>query len=370
MGERIVKALTAVLVAGVFFFSSCSYQSGTQRLYVGTYGEKAYEYEFSAGDFKATLVKTFPVENSSYILVSDVIHNLYALTESGPSSAVSAFTPEGDSINTQLIPDANPCYVINYHNHIITANYSGGSISVLPIDVKTGALLQPSQTLVFTGSGPVERRQTSSHIHTVAVINTLEGDYLLATDLGGDRIYIMQMVYNEGSLMLLPSQNQSEIILPSGSGPRHIAVHPSENIFYVLCELSGMVLSYKYDDALRCRMYQAVPSDRSGAQASGDIHIDPSGSFLYTSARNTGDDGLKIFKIDKKSGFLKSIGHIDTFPHPRNFTFTPDGQYLLVASKDRCCIQIFKVDKNCGRLINTRKVIDTSPEQPVCLVFK
>lgn len=369
MKNQSLLKLVLLSAFSVFILSNCSNENKLHSLYVGTYGDKALRYDFVTSSLETTLGNEYRVENSSYIVVSDIIHNLYAVTESGASSAVSAFKPTGELINSQPIPHADPCFLINYENNIITANYSGGSISILPIDSKTGALLPPSNTIGFKGSGPVPKRQESSHIHTVAVVETEQGDYLLATDLGGDRIYIFTLSVNDGNLSVLPNSKQSEIVLPAGSGPRHIAINPSQNLFYVLCELSGMVLSYKYDDSMACHLFQALPSDRSGAQASADIHIDPTGNFLYTSTRKE-NDGLEIFRIEQETGFLWPMGHIDTFPHPRNFAFTPDGHLLLVASKDKCSIQIFKVDKHNGRLTDTHKTIDTSPNQPVCLIIK
>lgn len=50
---------------------------------------------------------------------------------------------------------------------------------------------------------------------------------------------------------------------------------------------------------------------------------------------------------------------------PRNFTLTPDGNWLLVANQNGDCIAIFAIDKETGNLTDTGKRIEIGT--PVCV---
>jgi len=125
------------------------------------------------------------------------------------------------------------------------------------------------------------------------------------------------------------------------------------------------VVVYDYNDG-DITMKQTIASDSVGGQGSADIHVSPDGKFLYTSNRLK-DDGIAIFSIDQETGTLARVGYQPTGRHPRNFSFTPDGQYILVACRDDNKIQVFKVNQDTGLLTNTEKDILLS--KPVCIQF-
>lgn len=52
---------------------------------------------------------------------------------------------------------------------------------------------------------------------------------------------------------------------------------------------------------------------------------------------------------------------------PRNFSFSPDGRYLLVANQNSDNIVVFALDDVTGALTPTG--IDLSIDAPVCLLF-
>jgi 6-phosphogluconolactonase (cycloisomerase 2 family) len=76
---------------------------------------------------------------------------------------------------------------------------------------------------------------------------------------------------------------------------------------------------------------------------------------------------LAIFSINQADGKLTKAGYQETGVHPRNFAITPNGKYLLVASRDSDIIQIFLRNENTGLLEDTFK--DIKLDMPVCLKF-
>ena len=358
-------------------------------LFVGTYGNEIFRYSFNIRTLEAVPDGSAKVENGSYLAAGSADTDpenrppsfIYALTESGSRSAVHALGNDmGMSrINTERSVGKDPCYVIHYRNHVITADYSGGSISVFPT-APDGALLPPVQTIRFTGKSVHPLRQQSSHIHTVRVVPPLTPDgvsesspsqrFLLATDLGSDRIHILKITGNEpASLRLIPA-NPAFIPVPQGSGPRHIAFHPGKNMLYVLAELSGMILVFRMKETageLILEPIQEIETDTAPGRAGGDIHISPDGRFLYASNRNA-NDGIFHYRISAQDGTLACTGFTPTGRHPRSFLITPDGSLLLAACKNDKLIQIFRIDTRTGALTGPLRTIGFERDEPVCLI--
>ena len=111
------------------------------NLVIGTYtntcdseGIYVYDFNVNTGDYKLK-GNTSGVINPSYLTVSEDNKFIYSVNEDGKDSNVSAFeynavTGSLDFINKKDARGADPCYIINNEKHVITANYTGGSISV------------------------------------------------------------------------------------------------------------------------------------------------------------------------------------------------------------------------------------------------
>lgn len=349
--------------------------SSDMYLFAGTYTSESnskgiYLYKIDTESGRVDSISMVNADNPSYLVLSKDEKYLYAVGEDGENSSVSSFEFEKrlgklSLINRQPSRGADPCYIEidDAGLNILTANYSGGSISILPIR-NDGGISSPISVLEFEGSGPDASRQTKSHLHSVRF--TPDNRYLFATDLGADKIYRFNAT--ESVFKGQPSINKSnmiEISTPSGMGPRHFDFHPSGKYMYLLGELSGEVLVYDYNDESISEK-QRVVSDSLGARGAADIHVSPDGKYLYASNRLKGD-GISIFSINDDDGKLTKVGYQLTGKHPRNFAITPNGEFLLVASRDENKIQIFSIDKESGILTNTNN--DIKIDKPVCLKF-
>ena len=111
---------------------------------------------------------------------------------------------------------------------------------------------------------------------------------------------------------------------------------------------------------------QYIAADTVGARGAADIHLSPDGRHLYASLRLK-HDGIATFGVDPQTGLLSYVGHTDTLGHPRNFTLTPDGRFMLVASRDGNAVQLFSVDVRSGTLTDTGRTIPIP--KPVCVKF-
>jgi 6-phosphogluconolactonase len=97
-----------------------------------------------------------------------------------------------------------------------------------------------------------------------------------------------------------------------------------------------------------------------------DVHVHPSGEWLYGS--NRGHDSIAIFEIDEDTGRLDAVGHESTRGHwPRNFAIDPTGGYLYAENRRSDSVVTFAIDADSGELTPTGDQLEL-PE-PLCMGF-
>lgn len=352
----------------------------TNKLIIGTYtGGKSvgiYIYDFNTSNGDSKFISSTKSSNPSFLAVSPDKKYLYAVNEDADSlnngGMVSAFKFDNKKehltfINQQPSGGNHPCYITidKTGKWAIAANYTGGSLSVTPIN-PDGSLSTEKKVIQHDGKGINTERQEKAHVHQT--ILTDDNKHLLVADLGIDKLMVYDFDKTTGTAV---SSSNSSISVSAGSGPRHISIHPSNKYVYLTEELSGTVGAFNFDNATgKLKLLQtisAVPEDYKGILSGADIHVSPDGRFLYAS--NRGElNNLVIYKIDQSTGVLSVVGYQPTLGiKPRNFNFDPSGNFLLVANQDSDNISIFSVDHETGLLTDTGKSIMVP--NPVCLVW-
>ena len=355
-----------------FALNLCAQNS---HLLVGTYtkgkSEGIYVYNFNTNTGAFSLEGKVKTPDPSYLALSPNQQFVYAVNEEGNNKIggnVTAFKFNRQSgqltrINQQLSGGDHPCFVAvdKTGKWLAVANYSGGSLSVFPVQAN-GAVGKVTSFIQDTGKGFNKERQEKAHVHSCFF--SKDNRYLFVADLGLDKEFIY--LFNEKTGKLTPAPQAFEKSEP-GSGPRHIDFHPNGRYIYLIEELTGTVVTYKYNDGKlkTIQRISAAPSDFKGFMGSADIHVSPDGKFLYCSNRGESNT-ITIFSINTATGKLTSIGQQPTMGKaPRNFNFDPSGNFLLVANQDSDNIIIFKRDKATGLLTDTGKKIEVG--NPVCL---
>ena len=344
-------------------------------LLVGTYtkapgkSEGIYVYKFNPNKGLVTPVGSVKTDNPSYLAISKDEKYVYAVNESGEDkSMVSAFSfdkvkGELRLVNSQPTGGADPAYISidSAGKWLVTANYSGGNISVFKTG--DGGALQPAaQVLAHDGYGVNVSRQEQPHPHSA--IFSPDEKFVYVPDLGNDRLYSYSFDANNNTSPLTatdPAYGE----MPDGSGPRHMAFSPNGKFAYLLNELSGMVTCYSYNNG-KLTEIQSIASTEAGDKndrGSADIHLTPDGKFLYTSNRGKAND-IAIFKPGT-DGKLVFVARQPVGVHPRNFMIDPTGRFLLVACRDSNVVQVYVINKNYGLLTDAGFKIDI--DMPVCL---
>jgi 6-phosphogluconolactonase (cycloisomerase 2 family) len=75
-----------------------------------------------------------------------------------------------------------------------------------------------------------------------------------------------------------------------------------------------------------------------------------------------------VFAV-KEDGTIEKKGYVPTKEHPRNFLITPCGKYLIVASKNTCTLQLFKIGAD-GIPVATDSILELTPNAPTCVVLR
>lgn len=348
-------------------------------LYVGTYtsgkseGIYVYRMDLSSGALKFTsAVKG--VVNPSFLAFGPRQRYLYAVSEvsrfsNKPGGAVSAFridpkTGELTYLNQQPSGGASPCHlsVEKNGNFVVVANYTGGNVSVLPIE-DDGRLGKVSDVVQHQGSSVNPQRQQGPHPHSVNV--DAANRYVFVPDLGLDKIMIYKLDFTHGKLK---PNDEPWAQVKAGAGPRHFAFHPNGRYAYVINELNSTLTAFAYDEKhgkLReVETVSTLPEDFKGSNHCADVHVSASGKFIYGS--NRGHDSIVIFAIDEGTGTLTYVGHEPTQGKtPRNFAIAPTGTFIVAANQNSDRIVTFRINQRTGRLLPTGHVAEVP--RPVCL---
>lgn len=341
--------------------------------YTDTDSRGVYLYAFDTHTGRARRLSAADAVNPSFVAPSADGKLLYSVCELTDSTLAAAAAFSIDRRTGMLSPHGatpvlggDPCYITAdpQGRFIVTANYSGGSMTVLGLDgqgIPDGRI----KVVTFSGSGADSVRQARPHIHCTRF--TPDGRSLIVTDLGCDRIYRFPVMYENPEKLYFADRPESRYGLAAGSGPRHIEFTPDGRYAYSINELSGMVTPWRFDGVDLQPNGQYIPSDTTPPHRSkgcGDIHCSPDGRFLYSSNRVT-DNSLTIFAI-KEDGSLEFIVRQPTGAHPRNFALTPDGGMLLAACRDDNAIDIYARDAETGllTLLPERRI---ALSRPVCI---
>ncbi|HET6979380.1 MAG TPA: lactonase family protein [Pyrinomonadaceae bacterium] len=364
---------------GAFAVRGNAWSNQDRVLYVGTYttgkSEGIYVYRFDVATGTLNRSSSIKSVNPSFLTIDRSKRFLYAVNEVGeyagkPGGAVSAFEINPSTFNLRLLNEqatqgADPCYlsVDSKKRTLLVANYTGGNVSVFPLR-SDGTLGMVAEVTQHEGSG-IKEQQKGPHAHCI-IFDRLER-HALAADLGIDKVMIYRFDRTTGKLT--PAKQPFAELKP-GAGPRHLSFHPSGKFLYVISELDSTMAVFKYNEQngtlTDIETVSTLPTDFSGTSYCADVHVSPSGKFLYGS--NRGHNSIVVFQIDQLTGKLTLVEHVSTEGNwPRNFTLDPSGNFLLVANQRSENVVVFSIDAATGRLKPTG--VNEAIPAPVCLRF-
>ena len=368
--------LTSLIWNPPLSFAQNAKSPDTKVAFIGTYTKKEGHVDGKAEGIYSVILdpktgilkqgKTLAeITNPSFVKTSPDGKYLYAVSELGPKDASS-----GEIYAYKILPDNSlkeinslptrglaPCNieVDPTGEFVFVSNYLGGVVTLY--QKQPDGSLQEKQVITL-------ENKEKSHPHSVTISEDNQTAYV--ADLGNDRIWIFDFDAEKGKL---ETHQQAFIALEQGAGPRHFALSRDGDFAYSMNELNSTVSAFKVLDDGGLDLLQSItslPEDFQGKNSGADIHIHPSGEFLYVS--NRGHNSIAAFRVGETSGELESIGFTETKGKtPRNFAIAPGGEFLFVANQDSGNITTFEIDEHSGEL---KFVESLEIATPVCIEFK
>ncbi len=124
---------------------------------------------------------------------------------------------------------------------LLVACYGAGRANAFRL-LPDGKLGDQTASMADYGTGP-SPRQSAPHVH--CTVFSPASRFVLAADLGADRIFIFQFDAAKGSLT---AHNPPFYQAPAGTGPRQIVFHPNGKFAYLMSELVGTLTAFAWDE--------------------------------------------------------------------------------------------------------------------------
>lgn len=375
MRTSILAGILCLLIntSGIAQVESGKINDSINKMYVGTYTKKEGHVDGKAKGiyllnqnsdtgalkFMGTVAE---VVNPSFVKVGKMGKYLFAVSELGPHEGESGFIYSFEILEDGKLKEISknstgayaPCHIAldRSGKYVFVSNYMGGVVKSYKIG--TDGSLVPNQEIKLANP---ER----SHAHSVKISG--DNRYAYIADLGNDKIWIFN--FKDGNLT---PHEQECISLEKGSGPRHMSFAKNGSYAYSMNELNSTLSAFKVLKGGGLELIQnisSLPSSYKQSNSGADIHLHPSGKFIYAS--NRGHNSIAIFKIED-SGKLTNVDFVPVAGKtPRNFAISPYGKYLYAASQDTGNITTFKINSENGKLKPQEPVFEI--KTPVCLEF-
>lgn len=308
--------------------------------------------------------------NPSFVKLSKDQSYLYAVSELAHEDEPTGFlynyriTPDSLQLIERLPTDHKaPCHIglDQSGKYIFVTNYVGGIMKVYKRN-EDGSLTDV-QTIQLEGSS-VHPQQTSPLLHSTKA--SPDNQYMAVADKGTDKIWLFTIEEEKEQLV---SHSQAFVRIQAGAGPRHTVWSASGEFLYVINELDNTinVIQYKSEDKsfASIQSISTLPEAYEETSYCADIHLHPSGQFLYGS--NRGHNSIAMYSVNTITGKLTSLGMESTRGEfPRNFNLSPNGDLLFVANQNTSNITSYRINSD-GKLQFLE--LDYEIETPVCIEY-
>lgn len=338
----IVRSFAWMLLGCALLVANQSWATAAETcVYVSDAGTQAivlYHFDEQTGKLKEvsrTNVGTAPgslaVSAEHRLLLASLRTNAeigaYKIGDAGKLTEVS---------RTELGSGANAAYVAADKScrYLLAASYSAGRVTVHAIG-QEGKL----------GEKPLQAIETAKTAH--AAVLTADQKWLFVPHVQTNAICQFHFDASTGKIARVKDAEGGK----EGAGPRHLAIHPSQKFAFSSDEAGSSVTLYALDAEKGLKPLQTLstlPTDFTGKNSTADVHVHPSGNFVWVS--NRGHDSLAGFAFDAAAAKLTAIGQTPTEKTPRSFAVAPNGNWILGAGEGSGKLAIFAVDPKSGQL--------------------
>jgi 6-phosphogluconolactonase len=235
--------------------------------------------------------------------------------------------------------------------YLLYASYQGGYVAVHPIG-DDGAASGPAVEKLETDRGAhailTDRSNRFAFVPHIArfndnVLEPLKESY-------GPNV-ILQFKFDEHTGHLTPN-TPLRVEQEGRLGPRHLCVHPTQDIVYFSNEQGCSVTGYRLDTSTGTlsafQTISTLPGGYTERNTCSQIQLSPSGAFLYVP--NRGHNSIASFSVDAATGQLKAIGHVPTEAVPSAFSLDPQGKFVFAAGSASGRLASYRLNDETGEL--------------------
>jgi len=237
--------------------------------------------------------------------------------------------------------------------YMLCAYYQGGYVAVHPI-ATDGTI----------GAAAIDKQETAVGAHAIAAdpsnrfafvphIARIQDNVLEPPKNNPGPNVILQYRFDAQTGRLSPNTphrvEQGDLV-----GPRHYIHHPSLDVVYFSNEQGCSVTAYRIDRAngtlSSVQTTSTLPAGHSERTTCSQIHLTPSGRFLYVGNRAPNGSSIAAFAVDPATGLLTAAGHVPTEAVPSAFCLDPAGHFLFAAGTASGRLASYRIDQQSGAL--------------------
>ncbi|MBV8737511.1 MAG: lactonase family protein [Alphaproteobacteria bacterium] len=235
--------------------------------------------------------------------------------------------------------------------YLLSAYYQGGFAAVHRLG-EDGAV----------GAEPVARLDTATGAHAIGTDRSNRFAFVPHVARLNDNVLepprdnpgpnmILQFRFDAETGQLSP--NSPFRVEPSERlGPRHYCFHPSLDLVYFSNEQGCSVTGYRLDPSAgtltATQTISSLPDGYSARNTCSQIHLTPSGRFLYVA--NRGHNSIAGFAVDPANGRLSPLGQTSTEAVPSAFGLDPAGHFLFAAGSATGRLASYRINGESGAL--------------------
>jgi 6-phosphogluconolactonase len=359
------------------FLSLAANAGDSYFVYFGTYtasvSKGIYAARFDPASGKVEMLGAVAeAANPSFLAIRPDHRFLYAVNwrPSGaePGNMVSAFSIDARTAKLSFLNKVpskgeQPTHLAldSTGKMLVVANYASGTAAAFPLadDGRIGEAIWVDQH----SGPPVEAHGGVPHAHDV--LFSPDNRLVFIAELGLDRVYSYRF---DAARRAISPYDPPFTATSTGSGPRHLALHPNGKFLYANNETNSTVTVFEREGgALKeVQTISTLPPDFKGRNSTAEIQIDRVGKFLYVS--NRGHDSIAVFAVESAGSRITPVEYVSTQGKtPRNFSLDPTGAYLFAANENTSTVVLFRVDHGTGRLKPSGTVLDVP--SPSCVIF-
>jgi 6-phosphogluconolactonase len=247
---------------------------------------------------------------------------------------------------TFLAPDRTGRYML-------CAYYQGGYVAVYPV-AADGTIGAPAIDTQKTAIGAhAIAADPSNRFAFVPHIARIQDNVLEPPKNNPGPNVILQYRFDAQTGRLSPNTphrvEQGDLV-----GPRHYIHHPSLDVVYFSNEQGCSVTAYRLDRAngtlSSVQTISSLPAGHSERTTCSQIHLAPSGRFLYVGNRAANSSNIAAFAVDPAAGHLTAAGHISTEAVPSAFCLDPAGHFLFAVGTASGRLASYRINQQSGAL--------------------